>query len=582
MMKYRLLIMICFLFMLYGAVSMSHAAEFEASLHTLTHDSLERSYYLYVPTTTITQALIVLHPFGSNGRAMQYVTGLNDFADEHGFVVAYANSANYYWDDGRVTAGLYPDEGNFDDVGFLVTLAETLRQEYAIDSISLTGFENGGHMAYRVACEMPAQFEHVIPVVAVMWDYHIEQCPDASDAVNMLMILGADHPYFIPEGEDIEYLSTGEIFSWVGWQDMVDIWRARNNCPESDLQVIDNDMTVYRDCGDGTTTAFWAFPRGAYNWARMGNNTINRFGVDISAVISAYITDGDWQALTVPEPATVVLARSWVLYVPSSYDPATPTPLIVNLHGRLSNAAAQAYTADFNRIAERDGIIMLYPNGIDTEWNYLRGIVDVDNQTHSDEAFIRSLINDLSIDLNIDRNRMYVTGLSNGGFMTQRLACTMQDEFAAFVSVGATAPFALDRLCEDADPVPMMYIHGTEDTFVRWSGNIVQDSEGTSFYISFPMEVSFNFWSLHNHCNNQISRETLPQVDPETTTDILTLQDCAENSAAILVVVVGGGHVWHGTRTEQNEFLGRNGQDFNSSEMIWEFFQQYQLESRSD
>ena len=232
---------------------------------------------------------------------------------------------------------------------------------------------------------------------------------------------------------------------------------------------------------------------------------------------------------------------------------------------------------DFNRIAEREGFIVLYPNGIETAWNYFLGVFDPDEKTHDDEAFIRSLINDLDVDLNIDRSRMYVAGLSNGGFMTQRLACTMQDEFAAFASVAATAPFAIDGMCAESDPVPIMYIHGTADTNVPWDGDTRQNIEGRTFYISYPMTDSIGFWSFHNQCADEFESERLPVVDSETATTVITAQNCAENSTVVLYGVGGGGHVWHGTRPDENDFLGQNSQDFNSSEVIWEFFSQYSL-----
>ena len=555
-------------------------ADFDAEHRSITHNGIERHYYLYTPDTEINQLLIVLHPSGSNGRAMQYVTGLNSFADSQGFAIAYPDASDYFWDDGRVEAGMPPEIEQVDDAGFITTLADSLSAGLNLEEVYLTGLENGATMAYRIACEAPEQFEAIIPVAAMMWEYHLNTCADASAPVNILMITGAEHPQYIPQGEDVEFLATGVIFAWLGWQDTVNIWRERNNCPDSDTSVTDNSLTVYTGCEEDTEVAFLPIPVAGYNWTRMAENTINRFGTDTSAIIASYISGENWQSLTEPQSATTELARSWIVYVPSTYDENSPAPLILNLHGRLSNAALQAYTSDFNRIAEREGFIVLYPNGIDTAWNYFRGVFIPDEKKHDDEAFIRSLIDDLDVDLNIDRNRMYVTGLSNGGFMTQRLACTMQDEFVAFATVAATAPFAIEQLCVNATPVPILYIHGTADNNVPWNGDVRQNSVGRSFYISYPMNESFGFWGFHNQCSQELESERLPVVDPETTTLLVTAQDCADNSTVILYGVSGGGHVWHGTRTDENDFLGENSQDFNSSEVIWEFFSKYSLDQR--
>lgn len=557
-------------------------ADFDASIKQFTYDNLDRQYYLHVPDTEINSLLIVLHPFGSNGRAMQYLTGLNDFADHYGFAVAYPDSIDAYWDDGRIAEGMPPDVGQFDDAGFISSLAGSLRGELGVDSVYLTGLENGGALAFRIACEAPQTFEAIIPVAVMMWEYHRDNCTSETSSVDMFLINGAENPQYVPDGEDIEYLVSGLTFAWLGWQDTVDIWREHNQCPDSDLSVLDNDLTIYSDCADDSSVTLWTIPKAGYNWARMADNSLNRFGVDVSAVISAYITGSDWQSLTEPEFASTVQARSWIMYVPSTYDESQAAPLVVNLHGKFSNAPSQAFTSNFASIAEREGIIVLYPNGIDNQWNYLPGVYDIDPVTHSDEAFIRSLINDLDIDLNIDRNRMYVTGLSNGGFMTQRLACTMQDEFSAFASVAATAPFGINVMCEDAKPAPIMYIMGTADTNVPWRGRISQDVTGRPYYSTYPMEDSLNFWAIHNHCTAEYETRNLPVVDPETTTTVLTFTDCAPESTVILYGIQGGGHVWPGTRSPENDFLGQNTQDFNASEVIQEFFSQYSLNTETD
>ena len=568
-----LLIMLCLSFTI---VTQADAVN---DIRTLSHDGVERHYRLFVPDSGADTLLIVLHPYASSAYAMQIITDFNDAAAQYGFAVAYPDADGYYWDDGRIEAGLPPYEEPIDDAGFVLALVDNLRASLNVENVYLTGLENGAGMAYRMACTAPEQFEAIIPVNFMMWEYHTTDC-NPSAAVNIFIITGAEHPLFVPGGEQVEYLSTGNVFRWMGWQETVNYWRESNNCGEDSRDVAPGNPTFYTGCDDDTTVTFMAIPGAGANWTRMSDNTLNRFGVDITNVISAYLKGSDWQSLSTPQNATESLARSYVLYVPTTYNAQISAPLVVILHGRLSNANNVAYTSNFNQIAEREGVIVAYPNAINTTWNYLSGIPDVDSPEYDDDAFIEDMITDISRDINIDSDRIYLAGISNGGFMTQRLACTMQNTFAATVSIGATAFYSIETTCENTDPIPHMYIHGTADTIVRWNGNLATNNDGRQIYISYPMPDSINFWIRQNQCSTSVSQERLPVVDPETTTEILTFTECGQDSALIVYIVYGGGHVWHGSRDNLAETLGQNSQDFNSSEVIWSFFSQYSLNQR--
>ena len=119
------------------------------------HDGIERLAHVYEPDGEITGAMIALHPFFSSGRAMEAISGLNTIADERGWVIVYPESLEPYWDDGRFAAGLPPANSIVDDVGYLATLSDTLRENYEIDTVYLTGLAIGGTMAMRAICETP-------------------------------------------------------------------------------------------------------------------------------------------------------------------------------------------------------------------------------------------------------------------------------------------------------------------------------------------------------------------------------------------------------------------------------------------
>src|SRR5690606_27054180 len=131
--------------------------------------------------------------------------------------------------------------------------------------------------------------------------------------------------------------------------------------------------------------------------------------------------------------------RGYITYVPSAYDPAKPAPVVMILHGRPSNAAAMASISRMNATAERHGFIVVYPEGLDNEWNAFFDLVGQRSIAPQDDVgFLNRLMDDLAVDLNVDRRRVFIAGFSNGGFMTHRMMCSAADRFAAFASVGAT------------------------------------------------------------------------------------------------------------------------------------------------
>ena len=201
--------------------------------------------------------------------------------------------------------------------------------------------------------------------------------------------------------------------------------------------------------------------------------------------------------------------RQYSLYVPPTADPAEPLPLVIALHGRPGTGAGLAYLLDMNRVAAAEGFAVVYPDGkpvgaavSGNEWNYARGFAGFVDNGQDDVALLRTLAEDLSRDLNIDPRRVYVTGFSNGGFMTQRVACEAADTFAAFASVSATAGVGLLELCDGQPPAPMLLIHGTHDIVVRWAGETIQ---------KVPIMLSAPDTALFWRCITPASRKRRPR-----------------------------------------------------------------------
>jgi polyhydroxybutyrate depolymerase len=581
-----LMVLVVLLLTFYG----TSQAQTGTELHTMTYDGHERSYYVYTPVTEATRLMILLHPSASSGLAMELETGFNAIADEAGYVVVYPNTLNAVWDDGRLAAGLNPTGESVDDVGFLATLAETIATEHNIDSsqIYLAGVGNGAVMAMTAACETPEVYAGIGVVSALIWDYQLENCGNAESetAVNMIFIYGSRDPLYLPAGNPLTDLDGNVLFNISGAADTADFWLNFNGCDPAVYQAFDvSTLTIFEECNNDTRFAWVSVLGGSSTWLRSDRRVNGHLGIDTSEILHAFFSGADnlletTIQETVPEDGS--LSRSWLLYVPSTYDASNPTPLVVGLHGRFANALSQAYASDFNAIAEREGIIVVYPNALNsdldanqTEWNYGRDIPRYTPPPQNDEQFISDLIDDLDEVLNIDRNRMYLTGLSNGGIMTQRMACTERDMFAAYASVAATAPFGLPIICEGQSPAPMLFYVGTDD--VMWTGQLSQDATGNDYYVVAPMDATAAFWATHNNCSTTFESADLPGTDVDSSVRLMVFDDCPNNAAVVVFGVIGGGHVWPGIR-EYETSMGEINMDYNASEIIWDFFAQYTLE----
>jgi poly(3-hydroxybutyrate) depolymerase len=233
------------------------------------------------------------------------------------------------------------------------------------------------------------------------------------------------------------------------------------------------------------------------------------------------------------------LMRSYIVYAPSGIsNPA----LVINMHGMNSNAAQQRAYTQFDKIADREKFIVVYPNGVSNSW---------DITANRDVTFILALIDTIDARFKIDRNRTYATGMSMGGYMSHRLGCTAAGAIAAIAPVaGLNASYN----CAPVRPMPVLQIHGTADSIVLYSG----------------VAATISGWVSKNGCS-QTPQVTAPY--PASNLNSKVRKDyygpCSQNSEVILLTVEGGGHAWPGG-------LGQTS-DINASEEIWAFFKNHSL-----
>ncbi len=273
--------------------------------------------------------------------------------------------------------------------------------------------------------------------------------------------------------------------------------------------------------------------------------------------------------------------RSFYLYIPSTYDETVQTPLLVALHGRTGNGQRMARLTEFNKRADTHGFLVVYPDGQQKQWNYLHGIPGANNEP-DDSDFLEKLTERVSQEYNVDNRRIYVTGISNGGFMVQRLACNATSRFAAFASVAASGYATMPQYCKNNNPVNMLYLHGTEDRLVPWRGLAIKDESGSQQQVTLSMTDTLKFWSHRNGCSADVSRKNIQPDDnsSQTRVSVFSAGQCKNSAEVVLYAIMGGGHNWPGVEgIIPDSIAGQVNMDIHTSDVIWSFFKDKKLET---
>lgn len=260
--------------------------------------------------------------------------------------------------------------------------------------------------------------------------------------------------------------------------------------------------------------------------------------------------------------------RSYLLYVPSTLDPSRPAPLVISIHGFASWPQNQSWVSRWNRLAEQYGFLVAYPagTGLPLRWN--TGLIAASSGGAAQEmAFINDLIDTLLKQYNLDPNRIYANGLSNGGGMSHLLACRLSERIAA---IGGVAGAYIDPPggCQPARPVPVIAFHGTADPIVPYEGGPLRHEDAR-----LPQVASWAAaWAERNGCAPQ------PQALPEAgEVSAVRYTGCAQDSEVVFYSVHGGGHTWPGGEPLPQAITGPTTRDVDASALMWDFFSRHPL-----
>ena len=261
--------------------------------------------------------------------------------------------------------------------------------------------------------------------------------------------------------------------------------------------------------------------------------------------------------------------------LPENYTPA----LVFVLHGGGGTGLGMERTltlGGFNSIADTENCIVVYPDGIEKNWNDGRSNVSdpAHEQNINDVGFINALIENLSEEFHIDPLRIYSTGISNGAMMSYRLAFELPEKIAAIAPVAGAIPVDLLSYNISDVPVSVCVLSGTLDPLVPWQGGLVGTPRNPrGMVLSVPDSVLF--WVNHNTCSLSPNTTLLPDTEPEDHTwvqrDIYS--NGTGNSEVVLYTIYNGGHTWpDGYQYLPEILVGRTCRDINANSVIWDFF----------
>jgi polyhydroxybutyrate depolymerase len=296
---------------------------------------------------------------------------------------------------------------------------------------------------------------------------------------------------------------------------------------------------------------------------------------------------GDWRAGDYPPDITAQTyltisgvkgqgtnVRQYKVHVPPGYDPRVPTPIVFCIHGLGQDAVLFCVTgAGLNTASDKDGFIMVMPNGYQNSWNAGTCCGGASTSQLDDVSLFRAIFAEVDKHLNIDHHRVYATGLSNGAYMSYRLACEASDLFVAVAagagaiginSIGggtnATSDFTT---CAPTHPVSILDIHGTSDPLIPYS-------------LQAP---TLALAVANDHCGTTSTTALEPSGGD---TKCITYPDCASGTEVSACSITGGGHCWFGSSDCGTGagplgaiIVGANSNFMVNNDVIWNFLKRH-------
>lgn len=254
--------------------------------------------------------------------------------------------------------------------------------------------------------------------------------------------------------------------------------------------------------------------------------------------------------------------RTFSTYVPAGLG-AGPVPMVVMLHGGFGSARQAESAYGWDAMADAHRFIVVYPNGIGRSWNAGTCCGPAMKRNVDDVAFITQVVASVERRHPIDRKRVFVTGMSNGAMMAERLAC----ETTVFAAVASVAGAQMVP-CDAPSPVSMLHIHGLADHNVPFDGS--QGTGRATVPVHPPVTRTIDAWRRIDGCSAPVVT-----VEGVVTRSVST---CENGRGVELVTVAGAGHQWPGSKKSRPIAAKALGIDqpstaMNATDEIWSFFE---------
>lgn len=268
------------------------------------------------------------------------------------------------------------------------------------------------------------------------------------------------------------------------------------------------------------------------------------------------------------------MKRTYRVHVPASYKSTEPAPILLSFHGGGANMDYQASEENYGQISksETEGFIVVFPNGYGklpggklATWNAGSCCAWARDEKVDDVGFVKAMIDNLTNQLNIDRKRIFATGISNGGMLAYRLACEMPGTIKAIASVAGTIGVTN---CNPAEPVAILHIHAKNDDHVLFGGGAgpkAQDRSKVPDFTSVPDTIAL--WVRLNKCDTTPKRVL---ERPGAYCDRYSA--CRGNADVELCVTETGGHSWPGAIKSRGEPTSKA---ISANDVMWEFFKSH-------
>ena len=263
--------------------------------------------------------------------------------------------------------------------------------------------------------------------------------------------------------------------------------------------------------------------------------------------------------------------RTYLVHVPPMYDGTTTVPLVVVFHGGGGNAVNALRMSEMSARADEQGFISVYPNGTGRTrfltWNVHNCCGYALTHHVDDIGFVRAMVAQLKKDYVVDPQRIYATGLSNGGMMSYKVGLELSDIFAAVAPVAG----AMNTDEPHAEyPVSFIIFHGTDDRHVRYEGGKPYQQADRIMRVDKPVRYAVDFWVTRDHC------PAPPAMEQSGSIEVERYSGCEAGTSVELYTIHGQGHAWPG---------GRNGirygnvdpptDELRATDVMWEFFKNH-------